>query len=55
MNRTVRNRLKKIIELTAYIDPKDKSVWGHDTDLGKVDDILEEAHKIIRPLLKVID
>lgn len=38
----------KIIEaITASIDYQNNMVWGHDTDLGTVEDIIEKVTKIL--------
>ncbi|MCP3683374.1 MAG: hypothetical protein GY861_11855 [bacterium] len=42
----LKRKLRKIIELTAYI-AKDGSVWGHDTDIGKIDDLIDDAIEIL--------
>ncbi len=42
----LKRKLRKIIELTSYID-KDGSVWGHDTDVGKIDDLINKAIDIL--------
>lgn len=51
MNRMTKNRLKKIVELTASIEDDD-SVWGMDTEIGNINDILKEAYDIIKPCLR---
>ena len=42
-----RETLRKIIELSAYEDSKG-GVWGMDTYLGKMDELIDDAIKIIK-------
>ncbi|NPV13067.1 MAG: hypothetical protein HPY57_14975 [Ignavibacteria bacterium] len=42
-----RETLRKIIELSAYEDSKG-DVWGMDTYLGKMDELIDDAIKIIK-------
>lgn len=48
----VKKRLRKIICLTSYIDTRDGSVWGHDTEIANIKELEDEAYEIIKPLLE---
>ncbi len=41
-----RSTIQKIIELTAYGD--DDNIWGMDTYLGTMDELIDEALDIIK-------
>lgn len=47
----MRDILRKIIELTADIN-KDGSVWGKDTELGDIDDLIEDALSFLKSRMK---
>jgi hypothetical protein len=40
-------QIKKILELTAYIDPRDKSIWGYDTECGNFEDYKNKVREIL--------
>ena len=42
-----RETIRKIIELSAYEDSKG-DVWGMDTYLGKMDELIDDAIKIVK-------
>lgn len=48
----LKQSLRNVIELTAGIDPRYNTVWGYDTEIDTIDNLLIEAHKILNPFLK---
>ncbi len=44
--KTIRNAIRKVIKLTSYED-KNGVVWGHDTALGSMDEIVAQAEEYL--------
>lgn len=47
MNPIMKERLNRILDLVSGLDPRDNTRWGHDTNCGDNDEILEEALAIL--------
>jgi hypothetical protein len=43
-----REAIRKIIELTSDIYNDSGDVWGHDTDLGNMENLIDKAIEIIK-------
>jgi hypothetical protein len=46
-----RSAIRKVIEMTSTVEDSG-SVWGMDTDVGNIDELIDKAEGILKPYLK---